>query len=368
MASTVRLDQTTLGTLALELIKDPGMHLGHLAGVPLVFVFETGWKGDKEFLFGRVSMKSHLTAVALRGMLREGEPIECDNSEKCFLIEVNHELWIAISNPDSGYKPEEAEARRRQGMYHLLLHCNIHPETQALMTSKPDTALFAEEISVWGEDCIPLKAVMARLKNRPTENNLLQSLYLTPQEWIRAQAVSGIDRPKRGFKLGKGKDILVIGGGVRPGAGQDLHTAFLVLGDFKCDEGGRYFPAVRIKAWESVHGQPELPYDTRFVVPGMQVETEGLAWDDAKGEDVDPESGRWIVAETGYRLLEPEYGVKVEDTETPEHSPLVIKVDEDLSDEDWEASAKRLGVPGTDEIGVGKELDTIGDAVAELVG
>jgi len=346
--ATVRLDHTTLGALAYDLIKDPGLHLGHLQGVPMVFVFETGWKGEKEFLFGRVSMKSHLAAVALRGLLREGEAIECDNSEKCFLIEVNHELWIAISNPDSGYKPEEAESKRRQGMYHLLLHCNIHPETQALMTSKPDTQLFSEEISVWGEDCIPLKAVLSRLKNRPSEAGLLQSLYLTPHEWTRAVAVAGIERPKRGYKIGKGKDILVVGGGVAPGATISEHASvFALLGEFQSDTSGRFFQASRLKAWESVHGQPELPYDARFVVPGMQVETEGVAWDDEKGEDVEPTGGRWVIVETGYRLLEPEYG------NHPKDPSLLAEV---LSDEEWEASAKRLGIGVDGQLGDGEPV------------
>jgi len=335
--ASVKLAYGILAPLALSLIKDPAMHLGHLQGVSLVFVMESGWKGDKEFLFGRVSLKSHLTAVALQGLLREGETIECDNTEKCFLVEVNEDLWNAISNPDSGYKPEEAEAKRLQGMYHLLLHCQVHPETQVLMTAKPDTRLFSEEISVWGEDGLTLRAVMSRLKNRPTGNDLLLSLYLTPNEWTRAQAIGGVDHPKKNFKVGKGRDILVIGE-------KPSEEAFLVLDtDPQCDEGGRFRHAVRVKAWEQVHGQPELPYDTRFVVPGMQVETEGVSWDDAQGQDVEPTGGRWVIAHTGYRLLEPEYGSqpKEEGGETAEgHGALIIKVDD--ADED--------GIPASEDI------------------
>lgn len=206
--SIVKLDYATLGELARELISDPGKHLSHLQGVSIVPVFVSGWKGDKEFQFGRVSMKSHLAAAALQGMLREGEEVECDNTEKCFLVEVNLDLWRMISSPDSGFKPEETEARKRQGMYHLLLHCQVHPETQALMTSQPDTRLFSEEVSVWGEDSLSLKAIMTRLKNRPAQDSLLQSLYLTGQEWIRAQAVAGVEKPKRNLRLGVGKDVL----------------------------------------------------------------------------------------------------------------------------------------------------------------
>lgn len=377
--SIVRLDYSILGALARDLISDPGKHLTHLQGVSIVPVFVSGWKGDKEFQFGRVSMKSHLAAVALQGMLREGEEIECDNSEKCFLIEVNLDLWRAISNPDSGFKPEEAEARMRQGMYHLLLHCNVHPDTQALMTSQPDTRIFSEEVSVWGEDSLSLKAIMTRLKNRPAEDSLLQSLYLTPGEWTRAQAVEGVEPPKRNFRLGKGKDVLCVGG-----------EAFLIFGT-KTDEGGRFREAVRVAPWEEVHALPELPFDTRFTVPGMQVETLGVSWDDPEGQDVEPTPGRWVIVETGYRLLEPEYGVKPpEDTlqtndpeenknlvvtlsspgrkdivlgESEPSGALVIKVADDenlpladaeknLSDAEWEKSAKRLGIREGDTLGL----------------
>lgn len=106
----------------------------------------------------------------------------------------------------------------------------------------------------------------------------------------------------------------------------------------------------------------------------MQVETAGVSWDDAEGQDVEPTPGRWVIVETGYRLLEPEYGNHPKEEEV--RGPLGIKVSDDeniplsggdasLSDDEWEASAKRLGIGGGNGEG-----DTLGlpEPVGALAG
>lgn len=309
--ASVKLDDGILRALAQGLIEDPDKHLGHLQGWPIVYVFESGWKGDKEFDFGRVSMKSHLAAVALQGKLKEGEEVTCDNTEKCFLIEINEDYWKLLDQVDK----EGAADIREQCMYGLLCGCQVDEKGNP-STGKPDIRLFTEEISVYGEAHRNVQAIMKRVKGRQagTEGGLpFNDILLSPTEKARAQWIAdGIKNPA------KTRDI----DGTAPGL-LELASGELMLptywGSARIDnlaKDSAFFHAVRVSPEtpeEAAGPAPELAFDKRFPVEGMRLKFSLTTDDEEKREQNRFETMR--VREVGYRLLLPE--VKVEQSAIP---------------------------------------------------
>lgn len=283
MASVMLVNQE-IGPLANELIRDPSKHLGHLVGCNLIYVLEDGWKGEKEFDFGRVSMKSHLAAVALDGRLREGEEVSCDNTEKLFLIEINKTLWQAM-----GQEPD-ADEMRSMSLYHLLCGC-IVDDRGNLKVTQPDVRLFTEEIHVWGEKHPRIQALLRRLKSGSEGMGLLEDICLSAPEWHRAQAVADtLENPGRNAVSGRCEGLLEMEGGH---AYLPLYWEVQNLG---AGQRQRFYRAVAVHPQtfqEEAPGQePELPFDKRFPTAGMLV---------LVGEDKEP----YRVDPGHYRLLGP---------------------------------------------------------------
>lgn len=296
----VKLSNLVLGQLGRDLISDPNKHLGHLSGWPIVYVFESGWKGDKETLFGRVSMKSHLQAVALRGLLVEGEAVTCDNTEKCFLIEVNEDFWHLIKDePD-------VDLLREQQLYHLLCACVVDDKGNPSCV-KPDVRLFTEEISVYGETNRSIEMLLKRLKGRrPTGADgselPFNDIDLDAKQWKRAGWISDrLVNPKGRWLEGTAPGLLEL-----PTGEKLIPTMADMVRRPGAEKPERYMRALLVseETEEEKTQAPELPFDSRWPSVGMRLRYKAV--DGKRDVDEDTDAFPLVrVREVDYRLFAP---------------------------------------------------------------
>lgn len=303
--SHVKLANLALGQIGRDLIADPGKHLGHLSGWPIVYVFEGGWKGDKETLFGRVSMKSHLAAVALRGLLVEGEEVTCDNTEKCFLIEVNEDFWNIIKDE------ADVDLLREQQMYHLLCACVVDDKGNP-SCAKPDIKLFTEEVAVYGETNRSIEMLLKRLKERrPTGADgselPFNDVELDAEQWKRAGWIADrLVNPKGRWLEGTAPGVLTLSSG---------ETLIPTMADMVRRPGAekpeRYLRALLVseETEEEKTQAPELPFDSRWPSAGMRLRFKPVDTNAKKGEDEDHEEKDFFplvrVREVDFRCFAP---------------------------------------------------------------
>lgn len=293
--ASVTLASAEISRYAHNLIDDPSKHLGHLSGYRLIFVKESGWKGKLEYRFGRVSMKSHLQAVALDGRLKDGVEVTCDNSEKLFLFEINQTIWNALASDPDG------ERLREQHLYHLMLHCLVD-DNGLPKTQEPDIRLFTEEIHVWGDSLPRIQALLKRLKAQQSGAGagLFADIQLDAKQAKTAQHVADrVSNPKRGFVDGTVPEFVTVGEG--DAVEHYLPTQWDVE-NLGAGVRQRFYHAVKVSLEAEDEPAPELPFDKRFVVPGMRVSQ--ITWE-GSGKDLRSVTTVFRVREAGFRLLLP---------------------------------------------------------------
>lgn len=118
--------------------------IAHLKTEPIVFLFVCGWKGAKQYQWGKAQRLTGLTALAMRGAIPDNA-YEAANPQdfEAWMITLNHDLWERIATDEE----------KEQVVYHYLLQCG-QDEERIPQLVEPDIIAFKAEVARYGH-CLP---------------------------------------------------------------------------------------------------------------------------------------------------------------------------------------------------------------------